>query len=48
LTLCPLAQEDVASRLRDIEKNFNRSIGFMLGSGILGGAAGSLLTHILK
>jgi hypothetical protein len=37
LTLCPLAQDKIADRLRAVEITQARLIGFMAGSGLLGG-----------
>jgi hypothetical protein len=48
LTLCPFAAEDVAKRVRAIEITLGRLIGFMLGSGALGGLAGAATAHFLK
>jgi hypothetical protein len=47
LRLCPLAEQKIADRLRSLEVNFWKLVGFMLGSGVLGGTAGALLTKIL-
>ena len=47
LGLCPLARDDVQKRLRSIELTINRLIGFMLGSALIGGAAGGAIQHIL-
>lgn len=47
LALCPFAKLDIEQRLRTVEINYARLVGFMAGSGILGGAAGGLLTRLL-
>lgn len=44
--LCPFSKVDVERRLREIETNYARLIGFMIGSGILGGAAGAIVSKI--
>jgi hypothetical protein len=41
LKLCPLIEQDVARRLRSLELSFWKLTAFMLGSGVLGGAAGA-------
>ena len=46
--LCPFAKQNVEDRLRILETSFAKLIGFMLGSGALGGATGALLSHLLK
>jgi hypothetical protein len=48
LKLCPLAEQDVADRLRSLELSFWKLTGFMVGSGILGGGTGALLSQLLK
>lgn len=47
LTLCPFASADVDKRLRSVEVRFGTLIGFMFGSGALGGLAGAGLTKLL-
>ena len=47
LNLCPFAKFDIESRVRTMEQRWAALIGFMLGSGILGGTAGALLTKLL-
>lgn len=46
--LCPFAGGHIDERVRKLENNYNRLIGFMLGSGILGGAAGAAVHQLLK
>jgi hypothetical protein len=48
LKLCPLVDQQVATRLRCLELSFWKLVGFMIGSGLLGGCAGSLLTNFLR
>jgi len=47
LNLCPFAKLDIEGRVRTIEQRWAALMGFMLGSGILGGTAGALLTKLL-
>jgi len=47
LTLCPFATLDIEKRLRSLELRFVTLIGFMLGSGVLGGVAGVGLSKLL-
>jgi hypothetical protein len=47
LTLCPFAKFDIEARVRTIEKHYAALVGFMVGSGLLGGAAGALLSKVL-
>ena len=46
--LCPFAGAEIEKRLRSLENSFARLIGFMVGSGILGGLAGAITSHILN
>jgi hypothetical protein len=48
LQLCPFAQTAVDDRLRTLELRFATLIGAMFGSGLIGGAVGTLATHLLK
>jgi hypothetical protein len=48
IALCPFAAAKVEERLRTMESSFARLVGFMLGSGALGGAAGAVVTHLFK
>jgi len=48
LSLCPFGKANCEQRLRALETNFARLIGFMLGSGALGGATGAILSHLLR
>lgn len=45
--LCPFAGAKVEERLRTIENSFARLLGFMVGSGLLGGAAGALVAKLM-
>lgn len=47
LILCPFAQLDIEERIRKQENRFHLLVGFMLGSGVLGGAAGAAVFRIL-
>lgn len=40
LGLCPFTKLEIEKRLRTIENRFVALVGFMLGSGLLGGAVG--------
>lgn len=46
LSLCPFAMDKVSERLRSVELSFSKLVGFMLGSGLLGGAAGAIVNHL--
>lgn len=48
LTLCPFAGGKVEERVRYLETSFARLTGFMLGSGLLGGAAGAVASKLLN
>ena len=48
LRLCPFAVDKVNERLRVMEMSFSRLVGFMLGSGLLGGIAGSIVAKLMK
>jgi len=43
LMLCPFTQLDIEERIRKQENRFHLLCGFMLGSGVLGGAAGGAM-----
>jgi len=45
--LCPFASSKIDERIRSLETSFARLTGFMLGSGILGGAAGAVASKLL-
>ena len=47
LSLCPFAQLDIEKRLRSIEQRFLALLGFMIGSGLLGGLAGACMSKLL-
>ena len=47
LHLCPFAADKVSDRLRNVEISMGRLIGFLLGSGALGGAAGAIVHALL-
>jgi hypothetical protein len=48
LAACPLMVTGVEPRLRSVETRLATLIGVALGSGLLGGAAGSLATKLLS
>ena len=45
--LCPFASSKIDERIRTLETSFARLTGFMLGSGILGGAAGAVAAKMM-
>ena len=47
LKLCPFFAQDVETRLRNVEINYAKLVGFMAGSGVLGGAASGLIIKLL-
>jgi hypothetical protein len=47
LNLCPFAKDRVGERLRNIEISFGRLLGFMIGSGLLGGTAGAIVAKLM-
>jgi len=47
IRLCPFAGADVEKRLRNMEADYARLIGFMVGSGLLGGVAGSVVAKLM-
>ena len=47
LHLCPFSLDNLNERLRTIEMSFSRLVGFMLGSGLLGGVAGSIVAKLM-
>jgi len=48
LKLCPFVGNEVEKRLRQVETNTAKMIGFMAGSGIFGGAAGAVLSKLIQ
>ena len=44
---CGFTQNEVEKRLREMEKRLSLLIGFMFGSGFLGGATGATLIKLL-
>jgi hypothetical protein len=47
LDFCPFSRLNIEGRLRTQETRFSLLIGFMLGSGLLGGAAGAAIFKAL-
>lgn len=47
LSWCPFSNLKIEERVRTMENRFGILIGFMMGSGLLGGAAGALLSKLL-
>jgi hypothetical protein len=47
LNWCPFSNLKIEERVRTMENRFGILIGFMMGSGLLGGAAGALLSKLL-
>jgi hypothetical protein len=47
LKLCPFANLAIEERLRKIELRFATLLGFMLGSGMLGGISGALFSKLI-
>jgi len=47
LDLCPFASLEIEKRLRDLERNFTGLIGWMIGSGLAGGVAGTFIQRLL-
>lgn len=47
LALCPFATEQVGHRLRTLEISYARLIGFMAGSGLIGGTAGAAIVKAI-
>lgn len=45
--LCPFSGMKIEERLRVVETNYARLIGFMVGSGLLGGVAGSVVAKLM-
>ena len=45
--LCPFAKSNIDERVRCLETSFARLVGFMIGSGLLGGAAGAIVTKLI-
>ena len=47
LDLCPFADLKIEERVRAIETNYARLTGFMVGSGLLGGAVGAGISKLI-
>jgi hypothetical protein len=47
LKLCPLNAQDLQGRIRGVELTLSRLIGFMIGSGLIGGVTSGLITNLL-
>ncbi len=48
LQLCPFVSNQIENRTRGLEIKLARLIGFMIGSGLLGGASGAAVTKLLN
>ena len=48
IRLCPFAGSKIDERVRGLETSFARLVGFMLGSGLLGGAAGATIAKLIQ
>lgn len=46
LTLCPFASLAIEQRLRAVETRFAALLGAVVGSGVLGGSVGALLSAL--
>jgi len=46
IRLCPFAGSKIDERVRTLETSFARLLGFMLGSGIIGGATAASLAKL--
>lgn len=47
LRLCPFSGANVEGRVRSLETNYARLTGFMVGSGLLGGAASAIVAKMI-
>jgi hypothetical protein len=45
--LCPFKEQRVEERLRDVQVTIGRLVGFMAGSGLLGGTVGAAIVQAL-
>ena len=48
LRLCPLIGNKIEERIRTLETKLAKLIGFMIGSGLLGGASGAIVAKFLN
>lgn len=48
ISLCPFMAGKIDERVRTLETGYARLIGFMVGSGALGGAAGAVVSELFK
>jgi hypothetical protein len=48
LRLCPMVDQQIPARLHALELSFWKLVGFMAGSGLLGGVAGGLMAKLIK
>jgi len=48
LQLCPFVKNKIEERTRTLETKLATLLGFMVGSGLLGGVTGAGLTSLLK
>jgi hypothetical protein len=47
LRLCPMAEQKIPDRVRALELSFWKLVGFLIGSGALGGAAGGIMAKLI-
>lgn len=47
LDLCPFSGLRIEERVRKIETDYARLVGFMVGSGLLGGVAGATISKLI-
>ncbi len=45
--LCPFAGSHIEERVRTLETSFARLVGLLIGSGVLGGAAGAVVSRLM-
>ncbi len=44
---CPLQRDKISERLRTLEISYGRLLGFLLGSGALGGVTGAVVSKLM-
>ncbi len=48
LQLCPFVGNEIEKRTRSLETKIAKLIGFMVGSGLLGGASGAAVAKLIN